>query len=89
MNPENPYYEMYQRIGEVNQGISSEGGDERLTKMIGRFTVSPERVADTVLKAAESSDPKARYNVSLPHRTMAMGRYLPSSVRDWMFNRSL
>lgn len=89
VDDENPYSDLYERVGEFNQGISEEGGDDIMTEVMGKITVPPERVAKTVVKAAESSNPKARYKVSIPHRMMAMGRYAPSSVRDWAFNRTL
>ncbi len=86
---DSPYRELYESVGEFNESISEEGGDGVMRNVMGKITVEPERVADCIVDAAESSSPKARYKVSVPHRMMAMGRYLPSGARDWVFQRSM
>jgi len=68
-----PYADLYERVAEFNRGISERGGDDIATHLIGKITVPPERVAETVVDAAEDDDPKPRYKVSVPHRVMAMG----------------
>ncbi|MDZ7687671.1 MAG: SDR family oxidoreductase [Halobacteriales archaeon] len=82
-----PYSDLYDSVAEFNRSIRDEDGGDLATSLMGRITVPPERVAETVVKAAESSNPKARYKVSVPHRMMAMGRYLPSGLRDRIYNR--
>ncbi|MFW5984371.1 MAG: SDR family oxidoreductase [Halobacteria archaeon] len=89
VDEEGPYSDLYDRVGEFNQGISEEGGADIATHLMGKITVPPEKVAETVVEAAEDDDPKARYNVSVPHRMMAMGRYLPSEVRDRIYDRMM
>jgi hypothetical protein len=56
------------------------------TEVMGKITVPPEKVAETVVEAAEDDDPKTRYKASVPNRMVAMGRYLPSEVRDRLYN---
>jgi NAD(P)-dependent dehydrogenase (short-subunit alcohol dehydrogenase family) len=82
-----PYADLYERVAEFNRGISDEEGRDIATDIMGKITVPPEKVAETVVEAAEDDSPKARYKVSVPHRMMAMGRYLPSGVRDRLYNR--
>ena len=86
VDDDNPYADLYERVGDFNQGISEESGGDIATHLMGKITVPPEKVAETVVEAAEDDDPKARYNVSVPHRMMAMGRYLPSEVRDRLYD---
>ncbi|MCX2819039.1 MAG: NAD(P)-dependent dehydrogenase (short-subunit alcohol dehydrogenase family) [Methanobacteriota archaeon] len=83
---DSPYADLYERVGEFNQGVSDEGGDDIATHLMGKITVPPQRVAETVVEAVEDDDPKARYKISVPHRMMAMGRYLPSEVRDRIYD---
>jgi len=47
-----------------------------------RFAVTPERVAETVLRAATDADPKARYPVGPVARFVAAARYFPDPVED-------
>ena len=84
-----PYSDLYDRVAEFNRSIRDEEGGDTATNLMGKITVPPEKVANTVVKAAESSNPKARYKVSVPHRMMAMGRYLPSGLRDRIYNRTM
>ena len=84
-----PYGDLYDRVAEFNRSIRDEEGGDVATNLMGKITVPPERVAKTVVKAAGSSNPKARYKVSVPHRMMAMGRYLPSGLRDSIYNRTM
>jgi NAD(P)-dependent dehydrogenase (short-subunit alcohol dehydrogenase family) len=48
----------------------------------GPLSVPPERVAETIHRAAESSDPDSRYPVGWQARMVLAGRYLPDSVAD-------
>jgi Short-chain dehydrogenases of various substrate specificities len=84
-----PYGDLYDRVAEFNRSIRDEEGGDVATNLMGKITVSPESVAKTVVKAAESSNPKARYKISVPHRMMAMGRYLPSGFRDRIYKRTM
>ncbi len=84
-----PYADLYERVAEFNEGITERGGDDIATLLMGRITVPSERVAETVVDAAEDDDPKPRYKVSVPHRVMAMGRYLPSRARDELYDRMM
>ena len=84
-----PYSDLYDSVAEFNRSIRDEEGGDIATNLMGKITVPPEKVANTVVKAAESSNPKARYKVSVPHRVMAMGRYLPSGFRDHIYNRTM
>lgn len=85
-NGDGPYDDLYDRLGEFSQGIREQDGRDLLTAIVGAMAVPPEQVAETIVEAAESPDPKARYGVSLPHRLMAMGEYVPSELRDEAFN---
>lgn len=49
------------------------------------FTVQPVRVADYIIKAAESDDPKSRYRVGWDSKIGAIIERLPSDVRDWFY----
>lgn len=84
-----PYQELYSRLAEFNEGISNHGGGDVMATVLGQFTVPPERVAETIVDAAESTNPRARYGVSIPHRLMAMGEYVPGSLRDELFRQAL
>lgn len=84
-----PYDDLYERLTEFNEGISTRGGRGILPTILGQMTVTPERVARTILEAAQDPDPKARYSVSIPHRLMAMGAYVPSTIRDEVFLQAL
>lgn len=84
-----PYEELYERLREFNQGISSGRGSDVLSTIMARVTVPPERVAKTIVTAAEHPDPKPRYGVSIPHRLMAVGEYAPDRLRDVVFQRAL
>jgi NAD(P)-dependent dehydrogenase (short-subunit alcohol dehydrogenase family) len=84
-----PYRELYDRIGEYNEGLSGDEAPGFLANLTGRIAVPPERVARTVVHAAEARSPKARYRVSLPHRVMAMGRYVPGRLQDWAYDRMI
>ena len=86
---DHPYRELYERVGEFNEVIGDEESSDLLTGVMDRMAVPPERIAEVVVGAAESSDPKPRYKPSVPHKVMGMGRYLPDRVRDWAFTRSL
>ena len=48
----------------------------------GPLTISPERVAATVLAIAESDDPDARYTVGLSATLVVLSRLLPDPIRD-------
>ena len=86
---DSPYRDLYRRIGEFNDGLGDGDGPGWLTNLTGRIAVEPERIAKTVVKAAESKSPKPRYRVSLPHRFMAMGRYVPARLQDWTYERMI
>jgi NAD(P)-dependent dehydrogenase (short-subunit alcohol dehydrogenase family) len=47
-----------------------------------RFAVTPERVAEEVLRAATDAEPKARYPVGPVARFVASARYFPDPVED-------
>jgi len=85
---ESPYADLYERVAEFNRSISEESGDDIATRLMGKITVPPESVAEKVYEAATASNPKARYKVSIPHKMMAMGRFAPSEVRDWIYDRN-
>ena len=48
----------------------------------GPFALSPETVAETVVKAATDDDPKARYPVGTRSRLVMAGRLLPDRLRE-------
>ncbi|AWB27695.1 SDR family oxidoreductase [Halococcoides cellulosivorans] len=48
----------------------------------GRFAVTPERVARTVVAAAQADAPDARYAVGLPARLVLLTRLVPDSIAD-------
>jgi NAD(P)-dependent dehydrogenase (short-subunit alcohol dehydrogenase family) len=48
----------------------------------GPLAVSPERVAETILRAATVSDPKTRYPVGRVARVIVASRFLPDRLRD-------
>ncbi|MDY6779957.1 MAG: SDR family oxidoreductase, partial [Halobacteria archaeon] len=83
-----PYQDLYERIEEFNDSIGDREGSDLMTGLMGKITVSPDRVAEVIVEAAEDSNPKPRYKVSVPHRIMGMGRFVPDRVRDWAFNQT-
>jgi hypothetical protein len=53
-----------------------------------RTAMSPDRVADVVLEAAESPDPKARYVVGWDARLAILAdRLLPARATEWLYER--
>jgi hypothetical protein len=53
-----------------------------------RTAMSPDRVADVVLEAAESPDPKARYVVGWDARLAILAdRLLPGRATEWLYER--
>jgi NAD(P)-dependent dehydrogenase (short-subunit alcohol dehydrogenase family) len=48
----------------------------------GPLAVSPDRVAETIVGAATSEDPDARYPVGWQARLVLFGRYLPDRIGD-------
>lgn len=48
----------------------------------GPLAVGPERVAETVVEAAEATDPAARYPVGTVAQAVAATRYLPDPIAD-------
>jgi hypothetical protein len=52
------------------------------------MAVEPEAVADSILKAAESSHPKARYAVPTHAKLIIFFRWLlPDSIYDYFTNK--
>lgn len=49
----------------------------------GRFAVSPDRVAETVVEATTAPDPAARYPVGWIARAIGATRCLPDPIEDW------
>lgn len=49
------------------------------------FAVTPEEVAEVILEAGVSPDPKARYPVGSFAKAMLYARFLPDGVRDKLF----
>lgn len=47
-----------------------------------RLSVSPERVATTLVSIAESENPDERYAVGLPARLVLLSRFLPDAIYD-------
>jgi NAD(P)-dependent dehydrogenase (short-subunit alcohol dehydrogenase family) len=68
----------YDDIYEFQEDASLLGGD-------GPFAVSPEDVADTILEAAVSPSPDARYPVGRFAEYAMLARLLPDGVRDAAF----
>jgi len=86
---DSPYRDLYEQILDFNEGVKDVESPSGLSRILGTIAVPPEKVADEILDAATASNPRARYTVSVPHRVMAMGRYVPAEVRDWTYNRML
>lgn len=64
--------------------------DEGLGLESDLLAVTPERVAETILRAATDSDPKPRYPVGPVARVVAAARYLPDAWEDrlrWLVGR--
>ncbi|WP_435361089.1 SDR family oxidoreductase [Haloarchaeobius sp. DFWS5] len=59
--------------------------DANLVSGGGPMSVGPEEVADTILNAASSTEPDARYPVGTGTKYFIMARFLPDSVRDTLF----
>ncbi|WP_018257482.1 SDR family oxidoreductase [Halomicrobium katesii] len=66
----------YERIYESLEGNGVVGG--------GPLSVTPDRVANRIVAAAESSDPVARYTVGLGARAIVLSGLLPDAVRDYI-----
>jgi short-subunit dehydrogenase len=60
-------------------GFYEDAGD------IDGLGVSPEYVADTIVEAACTPRPRARYAVGTVARVMLLSRFLPDSVRDRVY----
>jgi NAD(P)-dependent dehydrogenase (short-subunit alcohol dehydrogenase family) len=48
----------------------------------GPLTVSPERVAETIVEAGTATDPRSRYPVGWQSRAVVAARYLPDAILD-------
>ncbi|PSP80107.1 oxidoreductase [Halobacteriales archaeon QS_1_68_20] len=53
--------------------------------MGGPFSISPDRVASTIVDAACATDPEPRYQVGQLARLINYGRFLPARWRDLLF----
>ncbi len=53
--------------------------------MDGPFSISPERVAETIVDAACATRPEPRYQVGQVARIIRYGRFLPAKWRDLLF----
>lgn len=60
------------------------GSDDKFDSS-STFTVQPIRVADYIVKATESNDPKSRYRVGWDSKIGAIIERMPSYVRDWLY----
>jgi len=76
---------------ELDRGTESSGAydaiydfheDQRTLGGKDAVAVLPEDVAETVLEAAVSPDPKARYPVGRSARLMLLSRFVPDTARD-------
>lgn len=68
----------YEDVYDFQEDASLLGGD-------GPFAVQPEAVADTILEAAVSPSPKARYPVGRFAEYAMLARFLPDGIRDSVF----
>ena len=76
-NPASPYADIVQRFERGRQGWYL-------------FEHTPESVARTILRAARSKHPRARYTVTVPAKVTAIARRLvPDRVMDWALCRTL
>ena len=54
------------------------------------FELPPERVAETICRAARSRRPRARYTVTLPAKlTSVARRVVPDGLMDWTLRRAM
>jgi NAD(P)-dependent dehydrogenase (short-subunit alcohol dehydrogenase family) len=68
---EGPYEDMHESLQERAD-----------TLMRGALASSPQDVAEVVVKAAESENPKPRYTVGPASKPLVASSYLPSKIRD-------
>ncbi|WP_416838917.1 SDR family oxidoreductase [Haloferax sp. DFSO52] len=80
--------------GEEQDGIERSGAYEKFYKLFedrdalgGTMpgAIPPERVADDIVDAASSTKPHARYQPGTVARVTVLGRFLPDSWRDTLF----
>jgi NAD(P)-dependent dehydrogenase (short-subunit alcohol dehydrogenase family) len=71
--PDEDRTDAYRGVYDLHEGGLLDGGP---------LAVPPERVAETILTAADAEDPDARYPVGTVARAVAATRYLPDSVAD-------
>ncbi|KAB1197049.1 MULTISPECIES: SDR family oxidoreductase [Haloferax] len=80
--------------GEEHDGIERSGAYERFYKLFedrdalgGTMpgAIPPERVAEDIVDAASSTKPHARYQPGTVARVTVLGRFLPDSWRDTLF----
>lgn len=62
---------------------------ERVMDSGRRQAITPEDVAEVVLKAVEAKKPKSRYRVGAGAQMAAIGSFLPDRFTDWIFSRVL
>ncbi|MFB6283313.1 MAG: SDR family oxidoreductase [Halobacteria archaeon] len=54
-----------------------------------KFSVTPDKIAKTVVKAAEARNPKARYTGAVQFRALRSAEHLPAKVQDWMYGKMM
>jgi NAD(P)-dependent dehydrogenase (short-subunit alcohol dehydrogenase family) len=62
---------------------------ERVMDSGRRQAITPQDVAEVVLKAVEAKKPKSRYRVGAGARMAVIGSFLPDRFTDWIFSKVL
>jgi len=60
---------------------------ERVMESGRRKAISPEKVAEVVLKAVEAKRTKSRYGVGAGARMAVIGSFLPDCFTDWVISK--
>ncbi|GAA0292395.1 SDR family oxidoreductase [Halarchaeum salinum] len=82
------------RVSEELEPVDASGAYDRVYRFLEGFdtvsdgfaTSQPEDVAATILEAASTTQPDARYPVGSAARAMSLARYLPDRLRDRVVN---
>jgi NAD(P)-dependent dehydrogenase (short-subunit alcohol dehydrogenase family) len=69
-----------------SRGYTLVGGAQRL---FARFGIPPERVAETIHRAATADRPSPRFVVGTDAKVLLLLRCLPTRLQDWLFSKAV